>query len=316
MTQVGLRTAALDELRTFCVAAELGSLGRASLSLHVSQPALSRRLAHLEAAAGTQLLERSTHGVKLTAAGRRLYDEARRLLQQADRVQEVIAGLPSSGGPLRLAASHSATEALVADLLGNLNEDRALPVELVMANSTVVRDLVADGRADIGVAASHPARTPHPGIREAVLIEDAIVCAVPPTHRWARRQSITVEEFLGTPMVTRDPSANARATVGATLREHELTSVPPLVEAGTPQAVIREARTRNAPLLLSHQVMAGHDFHVIEIEGLSFPRQYVFVLPAYGEPAGNVLLLMEKLRHHVAIWCRAPRRDARPMPIA
>ncbi len=307
MSQAGLRNAALDELRTFCVAAELGTLGRAALSLHVSQPALSRRLAHLEAAAGTQLLERSSRGVKLTSAGRRLYEEARRLLQQADRVGEIIDGLQRSGGPVRLASSHSATEALVADLLGHLNERHALPVELVIANSSVVRDLVADGRADLGVAASRPNRTPNPGVREAVLAEDAVVCAVPMTHPWVRRQSISLEEFLGTPMVMRDPSSNARWTVGAVLREHELTAAPPLAEAGTPQAAIREARARRAPLLLSRQVLVGHDFHELEIEGLSFPRQFVLVLPAYGEPTGNVLVLMEKLRRQAAIWCRTRR---------
>ncbi len=289
------------------MAAELGSLGRAALSLHVTQPALSRRLAQLEAAAGTQLLERSSRGVKLTPAGRRLYEEARRLLQQADRVQEVIDGLQRCGGPVRLASSHSATEALVADLLGHLNETRALPVELVIANSSVVRDLVADGRADLGVAASRPDHTPYPGVREAVLAEDAVVCAVPVSHPWARRQSISLEEFVGTPMVTRDPSSNARWTVAAVLREHELTAAPPLVEAGTPQAALREARARNAPLLLSRQVLAGHDFHELEVEGLSFPREFVLVLPAYGEPTGNVLVLMEKLRRHAALWCRTRR---------
>jgi len=292
------------------MAAELGSLGRAALSLHVSQPALSKRLAHLEAAAGTPLLERSSRGVKLTPAGRRLYEEARRLLQQADRVQEVIAGLQRSGGPVRLASSHSATEALVSDLLSHLNEQRALPVELVIANSSVVRDFVADGRADLGVAASRPNRTPYPGVRETVLAEDAVVCAVPMTHPWARRQSIGLEAFLSTPMVTRDPSSNARWTVAAILREKELTAATPLVEAGTPQAAIREARARDAPLLLSRQVLVGHDFHELEIEGLSFPRQFVVVLPAYGEPTGNVLLLMEKLHRQATIWCRTHRLTA------
>lgn len=307
MSQVGLRSAAIDELRTFCMAAELGSLGRAAVSLHVSQPALSKRLAHLEATAGTELLERSSRGVKLTPAGRRLYEEARRLLQQADHVQEVIAGLQRSGGPVRLASSHSATEALVADLLGHLGEERALSVELVIANSSVVRDLVADGRADLGVAASRPNRTPYPGVREMVLAEDAVVCAVPMTHPWARRKRISLEEFLRTPMVTRDPSSNARWTVAAILREHELTAAPPLVEAGTPQAAMREARARNAPLMLSRQVLFGHDFHEVEIDGLSFPRQFVFVLPAYGEPTGDVLVLVEKLRHQAVIWCRTHR---------
>ncbi len=307
MTRVPMRGGVIDELRTFCLAAELGSVGRAAVSLHVSQPALSRRLAHLEAVAGTRLLERSSRGVKLTPAGRQLHEEARRFIQQADQVQEVLLGLQSAGGPVRLASSHSATEALVADLLGQLSEECALSVELVIANSSVVRDLVADGRADLGVAASRPNHTPYPGVRESVLAEDAVVCAVPGAHPWVARHIISQEEFLRTPMVTRDPSSNARWTVTAVLREHELTAAPPLVEAGTPQAAMREARAHNAPLMLSRQVLAGHDFHEVDIEGLSFPRQYVFVLPAYGEPVGDVVILIEKLRHHAAIWCRARR---------
>jgi DNA-binding transcriptional LysR family regulator len=53
----------LNELRGFCVAAELGSLGRAALRLHVSQPSLSKRLASLEVKVGARLLERSSRGV-------------------------------------------------------------------------------------------------------------------------------------------------------------------------------------------------------------------------------------------------------------
>ena len=75
--------------RTACLlsAVDLGTLGKAAVSLKISQPALSKRLRALEAAAGTKLLERSRRGVVPTAAGRRLYPEARRLLHQADVVE-------------------------------------------------------------------------------------------------------------------------------------------------------------------------------------------------------------------------------------
>src|SRR3954454_6753943 len=202
----------LNELRGFCMAADLGSLGRAAVRLHVSQPSLSKRMASLEAKVGARLLERSPRGVVLTPAGRRLYTQARTLLEEADQVAEVMLGIRHTGAVIRLAASHSATEAFVAALLTNLENGRPLSVELVTANSQVVRALVADGRADLGVAASRPDHTPNPGVREIELIDDAIVCAVPPDHRWARRRSISREQFLATPMVVRDPSSNARWT--------------------------------------------------------------------------------------------------------
>ena len=84
----------LNELRGFCVAADLGSLGRAAVRLHVSQPSLSKRLASLEAKVGARLLERSPRGVALTPAGRRLYRHARPLLEAADQVAEVMVGHP------------------------------------------------------------------------------------------------------------------------------------------------------------------------------------------------------------------------------
>ena len=291
-----MRTPEIVELRSLCAAAELGSLGRAAIRMKVSQPALSRRLHNLEMLVGVELLERSAHGVRLTPAGRRLYEESRRLLEQAERIDEVISGIQRTGGPVRLAASHSSVEAFVGELLGHLSEKRKLPVELEVANSTVVRDLVADGRADIGVAASRPHRTPYPGVREVTLVHDEVICAVPNDHPWVTRESIGLQEFLRTPVVMRDTGSNSRWTVDAVLRERGLEMAPPLVEAASPPAARREAFARRAPIVVSRQILVGHGFHELRIEGLSFPREFVLVLPAYGESSGNVAELADRLR--------------------
>ncbi|HEX8105990.1 MAG TPA: LysR family transcriptional regulator [Solirubrobacteraceae bacterium] len=294
----------LAELRTFCTAADLGTLGRAAVRLRVSQPSLTKRLKSLEATVGVTLLERSPHGVKLTPAGRRLYEHARGLLESADAVAEIMVGLRRDGAtPVRLAASHSATEAFVADLLARLNEARVLPVELVTANSQVVRDMVADGRADVGVAASRPHGTPNPAVRTEPLADDAIVCAVPPEHRWAGRR-VALEEFLRTPMVVRDPGSNARWTVEAALRERGLSAAAPLVEAATPAAALREARRRCAPVLLSRHIVGGVGLETVEVDDLAFPRCYELVLPGHGGPNGDVRDLIDRLRDHIRIWVR------------
>jgi DNA-binding transcriptional LysR family regulator len=294
----------LNELRGFCVAADLGSLGRAAVRLHVSQPSLSKRLASLETKVGARLLERSARGVALTAAGRQLYRHARPLLEAADQVGEVMAGIRQTGTVVRLAASHSASEAFVAALLTDLNTHQQLAVELVTANSQVVRALVADGRADVGVAASRPNSTPNPGVREAELVDDAIVCAVPPGHPWARRASVNRERFLATQMVVRDPSSNARWTVDAVLAADDLHAAPPLLEAATPRAAVAEARSRRAPVLLSRHVIAQTDFTAVAVEGLAFPRSYVLVTPAYGETTSEVRELVDRIREHIRIWLR------------
>ncbi|MFJ4840449.1 LysR substrate-binding domain-containing protein [Streptomyces sp. NPDC088746] len=78
------------ELRTlqyFVAVAEELHFGRAATRLHMSQPPLSRAIKQLEAELGALLLVRSPAGVTLTAVGALLLDEARALLDHADRVR-------------------------------------------------------------------------------------------------------------------------------------------------------------------------------------------------------------------------------------
>jgi len=72
----------------------------------------------------------------------------------------------------------------------------------------------------------------------------------------------------------------------------------------TPRAAVAEARRLRAPVLLSRHVIAQTDFTVVAVEGLTFPRSYVLVMPAYGEPTGEVRELVERIRDHIRIWLR------------
>jgi hypothetical protein len=63
-------------------------------------------------------------------------------------------------------------------------------------------------------------------------------------------------------------------------------------------------------VLVSRSVLARHGFHELPIAGLSFPREYVLVLPAYGEPPDEVRELIDQLRHEVQVWLRNHRLRA------
>ncbi|WP_237230083.1 LysR family transcriptional regulator [Sphingobium sp. TKS] len=68
-------------------------MSAASAILHVAQPALSRQMQALERELGTKLFLRTGRGVVPTPAGNALLDEARLLLEEADRVSRRIRGL-------------------------------------------------------------------------------------------------------------------------------------------------------------------------------------------------------------------------------
>ncbi|MFJ6391199.1 LysR family transcriptional regulator [Streptomyces sp. NPDC091972] len=77
----------LRTLRYFVAVAEELHFGRAATRLHMSQPPLSRAIKQLEAEVGALLFARSPAGVALTPVGTVLLDEARALLEHADRVR-------------------------------------------------------------------------------------------------------------------------------------------------------------------------------------------------------------------------------------
>jgi DNA-binding transcriptional LysR family regulator len=77
----------LRHLRYFVAVAEELHFRRAAERLRVSQPAVSDQVRKLEEVLGVQLLERTNRRVSLTRAGDAFLEEARRVLQQAERAQ-------------------------------------------------------------------------------------------------------------------------------------------------------------------------------------------------------------------------------------
>ena len=75
----------LADLRAFVTVGELQSFAAAAKALHLSQPALSRRISHLEDLLGVRLFDRTTRSVGLTLLGGRFLGEVRGLVEDLDR---------------------------------------------------------------------------------------------------------------------------------------------------------------------------------------------------------------------------------------
>ena len=276
-----VRSPELAELRAFCAAVDLGSLGRAARLLRVSQPALSKRLRTLEGLVGAQLLDRSPRGVLPTPAGERLYVEARKLLVQAEAVDALASGLSGEDPPIRLAASHTIAEFVLPGPLVEFERrrERHLSVELIIANSVVVREVVREGRAEFGIAALEREPSLEDGLEAIDFCEDEVVVAVPRDHPWAEGDGVDVDELVQTPMVMRDPSANTRRVVESALAEQGLSLAPPLAEVGSTSAARNAALSEGAPVLLSQFAVGDDDSLVVRpVPGLRFSRRFVFLV--------------------------------------
>jgi DNA-binding transcriptional LysR family regulator len=277
----------LVELRAFCAAVELGSLGRAARVLHVSQPAVSKRLRVLETLTGVRLLERSCRGVSPTPAGTRLYLAARRVLAEDETIEGLMGGVLAHGEPARLAASPTMAESVLPELLVDFEDrhERHLSVELTIISSAMARELVREGRVDLGLAAADPSLQDAGSLIQIPICDDEVVVVVPQNHPWAAVQEIDLAEFLSTPMIMRDPGADSRQTVDAVLRPLGLSLSPSLAEIGNTTAAKDAALHACAPALLSRLAMrvADEGLLVRRVAGLRFPRRFALL---YGAKEG------------------------------
>lgn len=96
-----------SSMKAFVVVADCGSFSRAAEKLFMTQPAISKRIASLEADLGVALFDRLGRGIHLTESGQKFLPSARRILADIAISREDLRSLGSHiGGRLRMATSH------------------------------------------------------------------------------------------------------------------------------------------------------------------------------------------------------------------
>jgi LysR family transcriptional regulator, low CO2-responsive transcriptional regulator len=311
---VPVRDLEVGELRAFCAAATLGSIAEAARAMKVSQPAMSKRLRALEHVAGAELFERSSRGVTLTQAGVQLYSAARRLLRSADSVQALIQTPPAM--PVRIASSPTIAELRLPQVLSDLaSTEHGLTAELISANSELVRELVRDGRCDLGIASIDPYALYADGLEERIVWRDELVVVVPPDHPWELLEEIPIEDFASTAVVQRDPWSNSSRIVSATLERQGFERIPPTPAIGSMAGVIAMSRAMGTPALISIMGARANPEQHLEIrrvEGLRFGLEYALVW------AGPMLDLRAEVQavagHIMHLPFARPRSTPQPIP--
>jgi DNA-binding transcriptional LysR family regulator len=176
-----------------------GSFSGAADSLHLSQSAVSQQIAVLEREVGVPLLERTSEGPKLTAAGDALMEHGDAVicrLEEAERELAQIAGL--EGGRLRLASFPTASATLMTRAL-SLFRQRFPKVELQFSEDEPEDSFpgLKRGDFDLAVVFDYPA-FPLDFARdvEAELIyEEPMWVALPPGHPLAAAKSVRIEDL-------------------------------------------------------------------------------------------------------------------------
>ncbi len=144
-----------NQLRTFWVAAEAGTLSAAARQLGISQPTVSRQIAALEATLGVTLFERAGRGLVLTHAGAGLRAEAQAMGAAADRLALAAAGQSADAVGIVTVSASDAMAALVLPPIMRRVRAAAPGVQVELVSSNALSDLLRR-EADIAVRHVRP----------------------------------------------------------------------------------------------------------------------------------------------------------------
>ncbi|HEY3183836.1 MAG TPA: LysR substrate-binding domain-containing protein [Gaiellaceae bacterium] len=198
-------------LRAFAAVARRRSFSEAAAELYVSQPAVSKHVAALEAELGTQLVVRGGRETSLTPAGELLADyvlRAEALLANGRRALEAAAG--EAVGTLSVAASGIPGTYLVPDVLARFHEQHPrVELDFHLDTSAGTLELVRGHRVEVGVVGG---MIVPPELEAEPLLEDDVVLVGPPALGGRRLRPRDLE---GLTWLSREEGSATRAAVEA-----------------------------------------------------------------------------------------------------
>lgn len=198
----------LRHLRYFTALVEEHNFERAAARLGIAQPGLSQQILNLENILGTALLDRRRRSVQLTPAGQLFFEEARKILTQADVALAAIKRA-DRGETGRISVGYVASAAYSGFFTASISSFQVVypEVELQLVEMEMQKQLeqIAEGELDFGYI-----RPPAPipvGVTSKLVLREDLFAALSSTHTLAYKSAIELSALSESTFITaRQPS--------------------------------------------------------------------------------------------------------------
>jgi DNA-binding transcriptional LysR family regulator len=272
----------IRQLRLFCRIVDRHSFSLAADELHITQPAASQQVRSMERELKTTLLDRSRRTVTPTDAGQILYRYGREILDLDERARTEILDLSELvAGKVVVGASTGPGEHVLPALLTRFKEQfPGVSVSLHVDDTHAVVERVLSREFEIGVVG---AVTPRPELVAEPLAKDEVVLVCSPSHPWATREHVSLEELAAQPQIVQQQGAGVRAVVEdhlrrAGVRPEQLNVV---MEMGLMESAKQAAIAGGGVTFLSRWAIGPEIQHgalmTVPIEGFEIRRDFATV---------------------------------------
>jgi DNA-binding transcriptional LysR family regulator len=192
----------LRHLKYFVAVAEELNFARAARRVHIAQPSLTKQIQQLEQELGFPLFYRTKKKVELLDTGHVLFDEAQRLLLQAEKaIQSVQKTHTAQSGRLVIGFSPSATPEVLPRILRKYHALYPnVVVDLVEITAPKSAALLLESTMSVALV-----RSPSFASREQfcfeTILRERFVVALPDSHRLALQESIRIKTLANEPLI-------------------------------------------------------------------------------------------------------------------
>lgn len=215
------RQITLRQVEAFKAVIENGTLQRAAEILHVSQPAMSKIIAHLEADTGLQLFDRMKRRLAPTEHGMRLYEEIDRIfagLRQVENAADAIRR--EEQGRIAIGVMPALAGPFIQRGTARFLTERSNVFCTVEARSSWgIVDWIVARKLDLGLV-SESVKNPYVTLEP--MMEQPMVCVMPLGHPLAAKTVIQPEDLNGEPFVSFPPDSDIGYRVRTLFEAHKV----------------------------------------------------------------------------------------------
>ncbi|PPE71934.1 LysR family transcriptional regulator [Solimonas fluminis] len=211
-----------QNLTTFIAVAESGSFTQAAEALHLSQPAVSKRITALEEQVGQPLFDRVGRQVSLTDAGRTLLPYAKKVLQDLEDGRRALSHLHEKvAGRLSIGTSHHiGLHRLPPVLRAFTQQYPEVDLDIHFMDSEVACQAVLAGKLELGIVTLPTQPLPH--LQQRAVWDDPLSVVVAPGHPLLDKPRARLQDLAGHPAVLPDEATYTHRIVTRALQQHGL----------------------------------------------------------------------------------------------
>lgn len=233
----------VDTFKVFCDLAETCSFSKAAKVNSITQSAVSQQIRALETKYQAVLIERGRRNFSLTPEGQAFLDASREILNIYDHLHDRLHELRNIiAGEVKISSVYSIG---LHELPPFLNEFRSrypdVQVQVEYRRSAQVYAQVLNGEVDFGLVA-YPAR--RKGLLIESFLEDRMVVICHPSHPFAKKKRIRLEDLNGEKFISFEPDLPTRKVVDRHLKASNV-SVQQTMEFDNIETVKRAVEIQN-----------------------------------------------------------------------